>query len=200
MRGKQETVLNRTRAKPYPSAAVRYTSKPGTRALVSGGLHSSPARSGHWIAILEQFANRDAANCAAGLANKPNGRRSFPLTAERTSAGAPFWYIHDRGISADALLSVRIHADHFRPGSFCQAWRSGLCCHGRPTSFAVLDIPKEFSRHRRAGSVCCTSIDDDWIDFLSFQSHFVDGTRAFTPFFVSFTYNICTRYESTKHV
>lgn len=67
-------------AKPYPSA-VRYT------AQTRGSIRWTAFISGHWIAILEQFANRNMANCAAGLANKPNGRRSFPLTAERTSAG-----------------------------------------------------------------------------------------------------------------
>lgn len=46
------------------------------------------------------------------------------------------WYIGWRA-------PVPIHADHFRPGSFCQAWRSGLCCRGRSTSFAILDILKE---------------------------------------------------------
>ena len=152
MRGKQETVLNRATGKTISLGgdAIYWT-----RALVSGGLHSSSTRSGHWIAILEQFANRVAANCAAGLANKPNGRRSFPLTAERTSAGG--W----RGASHIFMIAeyrlTRCYPSGFMPiifgpGSFCQAWRSGLCCHGRPTSFVRFGL---FQSHR---CLCCASL------------------------------------------
>ncbi|CAK9830851.1 hypothetical protein ANTRET_LOCUS7946 [Anthophora retusa] len=72
----------KTGSAPYPDGQ---TYIPGGMMIqsghtVSGGTDCIHLAAGHWIAILEQFAN-GMRRTGTGLANKPNGRRSFPMTA-----------------------------------------------------------------------------------------------------------------------